>query len=783
MHLFCIGIDPVLIATIFTRPGAEQISLDACRDLEEARQKLSKVVYDLYLLHYQASEAFLALLHDIRSENAKGKIAIVAPIETAELQALQSSKQIDYIIKKSHFEADIALIINTVIDSQKPKQEFPKLAELKRVYDESIPHKIHELSELSKAAKASPDSITELKKAVHKMAGSAGLFGYKSVTDACKTMETEIHRRLESKQHTDPQWLASLDDFLATIESEYKVCTFDDSIEPLPALPKISKPLLYVIDDDIHFIELLERIKDSFDIDLQVDFDPSVAIEKLRNSNFAPQGVVVCQKFKGSPLTGYSIIQATKDKKLKTPPVFALLLESSNFDDRFEAMEKGIDYLFSKPISAPILLKSMQEALGGHLVTPIKVLIVDDDPDFCDYVTAVLEEIGVSTYAIHSPVDLLKELEVYKPNILLLDILLPKYDGLSLLKSLRQDVTFKNLIIITVTGSEQPDTRLNAYAANVDDILFKPIDKYILQKRILSIANRHIVSIVDNENESGLPQMKELVEELTLLLKAAITPPPYLVLFEVEKFSVWAKEHNYSSNRDLIIFISNQLQWEADDKMKCYWYKGAQFGVVFENTDPDVIEHKIYAFLSRIIQLKPEWHLSFNCSIVPIFTSFKTVSILLHIAEESLAEARKKDNQTIKIFRYTSDGAPPQKKEIVIVDPNEGLLKILKHAFESHDIQVHTYREGGEALNKILSDKESAFPSLIIAERKLPDMDGMDLYRELKNRYRVPIPFFILTVFAADKDIIEGVSQGVEYIIKPFNIALVLQKAIKVISV
>ena len=167
---------------------------------------------------------------------------------------------------------------------------------------------------------------------------------------------------------------------------------------------------------------------------------------------------------------------------------------------------------------------------------------------------------------------------------------------------------------------------------------------------------------------------------------------------------------------------------------------------------------------------------------MPITHKFKNAHHILHLAEEALYEENKHNEHTVHIIHKFPTGVIDTQKEVMIIDPNQSLLKILTHSFEAHGIKVKAHVEGSEALKDIISMGEDHHPALIIVERQLPDMDGMDLCIELKNRFKTPIPFFMLTLFAADKDVSDGLSKGVEYIVKPFNISLLLQKALQVLS-
>lgn len=661
---------------------------------------------------------------------------------------------------------------------EKPQRKS-RMPELKRQYDASMPEKMAQLRELATAAHQNPEEIKEFKAIVHKIAGTAGSFGYGPVSDMCKAMEGEIVHRFESGNVNDSAWLDSLQLFINKIEEGLRHSTmtgFDqEETKPEQPISVNDTPQLFVVDSDVKFLELLERVKRGVNLKVSVESDPKKAMEQIRSSSISPQGLLVAQSFKSSSITGLDLIKALGEKK--PDAVTALLLENDSIEARFEALKIGTSYIFCKPISGNAIIKSMEETLAIHPASAIKVMIVDDDLDFCGYVNDVLSEIGVSSIAIQDPIDLFHKLQEFKPDILLLDLMLPKYDGFNLLKTLRQDVNYKNLAVVIVTGSEALDTRINAYSANVDDILFKPIDRNILQKRILSIADRRTSSQKASEDYLGLLHIQELTAELNNQLKKASASEGHLALFEVHNFAEWSVQQGDASTRDLMVFISNQLHWDADQSMRCFWYKKSVFAIVFEGSAYTLIERKLFDFLIHLIQNKPKANLSFDCGIVPISKNFENASKVLNACEECLLEASKKEFAPVRIVYK---GVEQAKKEIVIVDPNPDLLNILRTAFEMHGLVVNTFTEGGEALNKILATSENHLPSLILIERKLEDMDGMDLYLKLKNRFRVPVPCFMLTVFSADKDISDGIKHGVlEYIVKPFNISILVQKVLQ----
>lgn len=783
ISFLCIGLSPVLVSIILNKAEKHKLSLDFTNNASAARQKIeSNEIYDLYLIDWTLKDTLPTnLIKEIhQKKEKKTKIAIIYETDEQEVQKLYDDGSIDYLIHKSTFDFQFEEILK-IVSLKISNQPSSNLQEIKRQYDEGINNKINNLKQLIEKSQKDPQFIKRLKEEVHKTGGSAGSFGYPGVSELCKAMELEINEKLNDETFKDSQWLSSLDDFLKKVRQNFQTSYFAD-MQSTPSPHSLYKPLIYVVDDDVNFLELLERIKGDFSVELCVDFDPIKALEKLTSPQFNPNFIIVAESFRSSSIKGFDIIKAQQEKKLASSALFGLIIEEENIDTRIRALQEGVNYLFRKPVSAYIMLKTMLKALESRSLKSLKVLVVDDDVDFCRFVKAVLEEIGVSTFAIHDSQNLFKSLEEYRPQILLLDLLLPKYDGLNLLKTIRQDVTYKNLIIIIVTINEKFDTTLSAYAANVDDILFKPINKDILQKRILNISSRWI-SANDTNNFTGLCPYNSLIGKLSDAIKKSEYLLSFLVLFEIRDYESWVSQNGYGASKDLMISISNELQMEADFSMRCFFYQASKFAVVFESPDFEIVEKRMFNLLTNIVVREKRWDLAFNCSIVPISKNFITSANILTAAEDALREVSKRPSSKVNIIYVGPKEGDSLSKEIVIIDSDTGLLKILKQAFESHGMVVHTFSEGGEALKKLLSYSEDHLPSLVIMERRLPDMDGMELYLTLKNRFRKTIPFLLLTIFSSDKDISEGLQQGIsEYIIKPFNITILIQKALKLIK-
>jgi len=82
----------------------------------------------------------------------------------------------------------------------------------------------------------------------------------------------------------------------------------------------------------------------------------------------------------------------------------------------------------------------------------IKVLAVDDDPDVRAFVATVLEENGYSPLSAQDGAQGMSAIKEEKPDLVILDVLMPKGSGVRLYRELRTDASLKNIPVIVLSG-------------------------------------------------------------------------------------------------------------------------------------------------------------------------------------------------------------------------------------------------------------------------------------------------------------------------------------------
>ena len=102
-----------------------------------------------------------------------------------------------------------------------------------------------------------------------------------------------------------------------------------------------------------------------------------------------------------------------------------------------------------------------------------KILLVEDDPFLIDIYTSKLEKEGFSVKISESGEDCFKKINQEKPDLILLDIILPKIDGWEVLKKIKSDENLKNIKIIILSNLYQKEDIEKGLSLGADKYLIK----------------------------------------------------------------------------------------------------------------------------------------------------------------------------------------------------------------------------------------------------------------------------------------------------------------------
>jgi DNA-binding response OmpR family regulator len=112
------------------------------------------------------------------------------------------------------------------------------------------------------------------------------------------------------------------------------------------------------------------------------------------------------------------------------------------------------------------------------------ILVADDDPDITDLITSVLSEDNHNVVVAYDGVSAIETARRERPDLVILDVNMPKSDGYEVIRKLRADVNTRDTPIILLTANRDEHSATKGFARGADDFLVKPFTPSNLRARV-----------------------------------------------------------------------------------------------------------------------------------------------------------------------------------------------------------------------------------------------------------------------------------------------------------
>ncbi len=179
---------------------------------------------------------------------------------------------------------------------------------------------------------------------------------------------------------------------------------------------------------------------------------------------------------------------------------------------------------------------------------PAKILIVDDERDIVEFISYNLKSKGYAIESARDGVEAMRKARSFRPDLILLDVMMPNKDGLETLRELRAHPEFEDTIVLFLTALSDERSEIEGLKLGADDYIAKPIKPELLATRIAAALRRS--------------RKDETAEEKMTFGDLEINKTQYTVTYKDEDIALAKKEFELLSllaSKPGRVFLRNEI--------------------------------------------------------------------------------------------------------------------------------------------------------------------------------------------------------------------------------
>ncbi|GMT45567.1 MAG: DNA-binding response regulator [bacterium] len=119
-----------------------------------------------------------------------------------------------------------------------------------------------------------------------------------------------------------------------------------------------------------------------------------------------------------------------------------------------------------------------------------KILLVDDEEDIIEFLSYNLKKEGFQVMAAFDGEEAVRKAKKELPHLILMDIMMPKMDGMTAVEQIRKIPKLDNTLIVFLTARSEDYSQIAGFESGADDYVTKPVKPRVLVKRIMALLRR-----------------------------------------------------------------------------------------------------------------------------------------------------------------------------------------------------------------------------------------------------------------------------------------------------
>ncbi|KIM00307.1 Pole remodelling regulatory diguanylate cyclase [Paramagnetospirillum magnetotacticum MS-1] len=476
-----------------------------------------------------------------------------------------------------------------------------KIQKLRLTFLGKVPETVRQGRDLGARLMRSPkeaSTLDDLYRIFHSIKGTAASFGLGEISAkggageevilAFRALDEDARLRSIAATVTEMQsLLAQVQDMAAeALDSENLLTGLTPAFDLRQAGGDDDAPRkrIYMCDDDEPAAETLIIQLKCFGYGV-VNFTSPDALRAAVLSN-PPDAVIMDIMFPDGGHTGTETVASLR-REMPNPPPVIFISGRRDFDARLRAVMSGGQAYFVKPVRAIELVDTLDGMTSRNEPEPYRILVVDDEPEVAEYHSLILEEAGMITSLLHEPSGILDALAAFRPDLVLMDMYMPKCTGRDLSRLIRQIPDFISLPIVFLSSETNKVTQVSAMRVGAEAFLTKPIQPEDLISAVAIRAERMrtLRSLMVRDGLTGLFNHTFIAQYLETSLAAARRENGKLcvVMIDVDLFKSVNDTYGHPAGDQVLVALARLLQQRLRTNDLIGRYGGEEFVIIMQN--------------------------------------------------------------------------------------------------------------------------------------------------------------------------------------------------------
>ncbi|UDM06866.1 diguanylate cyclase [Halomonas sp. NyZ770] len=550
-----------------------------------------------------------------------------------------------------------------------------KLNQLRQRFIAQLPGRLQQTAEQWQQSRISAEAearlAPELHRFFHSLKGTGRSLGFERIAVLADQGEAALSEASPQEELIVQilEQLAEEQQRLQSMPGQQRALAAQQSVEfsPTPAQTRSKRQrLIYLCDDEPDQVSQLLHHLRCFGHEV-VHFETTDAFFNAVITR-RPDAIIMDVQFPQGHTAGTETL--TSLNKLTGERLPSIVLSAhGDFLSRLSAVRAGCNGYFTKPVKPLDLMLAVDELTTPTEDEPLRVMVVDDEPEVAAYHALLLEEAGMVVQQVNHPADALSALERFSPDLLLVDVYMPVCSGEELANIIRQQPEYVGLPIIYLSSETDSQKQLSAMTAGVEAFITKPVvpDELVSAVKLRAERLRLLRSLMTRDSMTGLYNHSTTTEMISKALAQAYREKTQhaMAMIDIDHFKAVNDTHGHLAGDQVIITLARLLKTRLRMSDIIGRYGGEEFVVLLKGVD-DQRAGELIDELRRDFE-QVDFHAGgkrFRCTFSAGISSFpehpSTESLRLS-ADQALYRAKHQGrNQVVISTEQDHDGFAPR---------------------------------------------------------------------------------------------------------------------------